>query len=212
MRSINGKIAKQNKSRAIDDCRLIWHIHNKSLRSYPRAAEYPLFPELAKSLCENLAHALLVDQVKSSTIDEESLMKLLEEHINHNIVKIGQHLYRQNEGIPQGSTLSTLLCRYETDLVARNSEHLTIASSLVSFVYAELDKNELRYTQDRHSVGLHSSFTLEKSSEACQQLLMRMVDDFLLITADESVARRFLRDSNDGTFERCLLPSLSDRN
>lgn len=42
----------------------------------------------------------------------QELLSLLEEHIRNNIVKIGKKYFRQRNGIPQGSIVSTLLCNF----------------------------------------------------------------------------------------------------
>lgn len=43
--------------------------------------------------------------------DTKEVLNLLQEHIFKNIVKVGQNYFLQIEGIPQGSSLSALLCQ-----------------------------------------------------------------------------------------------------
>jgi telomerase reverse transcriptase len=88
-----------------------------------------------------------------------TILDLLHEHIQSNIVKLGNRFYRQKEGIPQGSILSSLLC---------------------SYFYAELEKSAF-------------SFVNHESS-----LLMRLIDDFLIITTDRHVAESFMRTMHAG--------------
>lgn len=75
------------------------------------------------------------------------------------MVKIGKKFYRQKEGIPQGSVLSSLLCNY---------------------FYADLE-------------ATHLSFLNPKES-----LLLRLIDDFLLITTNRAHAKHFLEVMHEG--------------
>jgi|SRR5690242_4848139 len=90
---------------------------------------------------------------------KDDLMRLLREHIERNLVKIGKRFYRQRTGIPQGSILSSILCNY---------------------FYAELERDVL-------------SFTLGSDC-----LLLRLLDDFLLITVNRQHAERFVRVMHRG--------------
>ena len=88
-----------------------------------------------------------------------TILDLLHEHIQSNIVKLGNRFYRQKEGIPQGSILSSLLC---------------------SYFYTELEKSALGFVNNESS------------------LLMRLIDDFLIITTDRHVAETFMRTMHAG--------------
>ncbi len=99
-------------------------------------------------------NTIFVDSVVRSLQNKDKLLDLLEEHVERNIIKIGKKFYRQKEGIPQGSVLSTLLC---------------------NFFYGELETECL-------------GFLVEGES-----LLLRLIDDFLLITTEREHARRFLQ-------------------
>lgn len=59
-------------------------------------------------------------------------MRLLREHITTNLVKINSKLYRQKDGIPQGSVLSSMLC---------------------SLFYGDMEKTALAFTKDPDSVS-----------------------------------------------------------
>ena len=91
--------------------------------------------------------------------EKDKLLGLLKEHIQQNVVKIGKKLYRQKEGIPQGSVVSSLLC---------------------NFFYADFEKSCLDFLQDDGD------------------LLLRMIDDFLIITTDRSKAEQFLHTMHSG--------------
>lgn len=110
------------------------------------------------SIAQNKRNTVFVDSAFRKTHDAESLAKLAATHILENIVKIGKKFYRQKEGIPQGSVLSSTLC---------------------SYFYADLEANELGFLK-----------TTDSNDEDC--LLLRLIDDFLLITVDRSKAARFV--------------------
>lgn len=91
----------------------------------------------------------------------EMLLTLLRRHIKTNLVRIGKKYYRQRNGIPQGSVVSSLLC---------------------NMFYADHENR-------------HLSFLLKNGqSKRDDALLLRMVDDYLLITTDKSLAIRFLHE------------------
>jgi telomerase reverse transcriptase len=89
----------------------------------------------------------------------QTILDLLHEHIRSNVVKLGNRFYRQKEGIPQGSILSSLLC---------------------SYFYTELENSALGFVNNESS------------------LLMRLIDDFLIITTDRHVAETFMRTMHAG--------------
>lgn len=99
------------------------------------------------------ANTIFVNDRAPKELDTEHLLTLLDEHVRHNLVKIGKKYFRQRNGIPQGSVLSSILC---------------------NFFYAELEREVLGFINTESS------------------LLMRLVDDFLLITPNADVAMHFL--------------------
>ncbi|BGP16855.1 Telomerase reverse transcriptase [Rhodosporidiobolus nylandii] len=101
----------------------------------------------------------IVEGVVYDRVVRDKLLQLLREHITTNLVKVGGRLYRQKEGIPQGSVLSSLLC---------------------SLFYGDMEREKLAFTDDPDSV------------------LLRYVDDFLLLTTKKDIASRFLRVMDDG--------------
>ncbi|KAL1635717.1 Telomerase reverse transcriptase [Diplodia intermedia] len=103
---------------------------------------------------------VFVDSVVEQKQSKEEVMKLLTEHVERNIIKIGKKFYRQKTGIPQGSVLSSLLC---------------------SFFYAELEADLLSFLRPDTSV------------------LLRLIDDSLLITTERQHAERFLRVMHAGS-------------
>lgn len=104
-------------------------------------------------------NTVFVDKVVPYDHRKDTLIDLLQEHIERNIVKIGKKFFRQKAGIPQGSVLSSLLC---------------------SFFYAELEKESLGFLDENDGI------------------LLRLIDDFLLITTNSNHAIRFLQVMHDG--------------
>jgi telomerase reverse transcriptase len=114
---------------------------------------------LESELAVGRKNTIFVENVVNQFRETEDLLALLTEHVEHNMVKIGKKFYRQKEGIPQGSVLSSLLCNY---------------------FYADLEARHLRFLQSGNS------------------LLLRLIDDFLLITTERSHAKKFLQVMHDG--------------
>ncbi|KAI9701393.1 MAG: hypothetical protein M1820_006484 [Bogoriella megaspora] len=102
---------------------------------------------------------VFVDSVVQSVHKRDELLKLLSEHLEKHLVKIGRKYYRQNEGIPQGSIMSNLLC---------------------NLLFGQLEKQFLAFTSRPGT------------------LLLRMVDDFLIISTRQSDALHFLQIMHNG--------------
>lgn len=107
---------------------------------------------VAETFAKGKKDTVFVETVAPPTQRRESLLGLLAEHVENNIVKIGKKFFRQKAGIPQGSVLSSLLCNY---------------------FYGELENEYLGFLNDDESI------------------LLRLIDDFLLITTNQDHARRF---------------------
>ena len=102
---------------------------------------------------------IFVDNILHMSQRKTKLLGLLREHVERNIVKIGKKYFRQKEGIPQGSVVSSLLC---------------------NFFYAEMEKEFLGFLNPKET------------------LLLRLIDDFLLITINQDHATRFLKIMHNG--------------
>lgn len=89
---------------------------NGTKREFVRLArpdsEHIDFFDLASSLAVALHDVVFVDSVSYRYESTSLILKLLRQHITENLVKIGKEFYRQRVGIPQGSSLSTLLCSF----------------------------------------------------------------------------------------------------
>ena len=117
---------------------------------------------LKDGLAKSKFRTIFVDSVVQSLESREDVLNLLSEHVERNIVKVGKKYYRQKNGIPQGSILSSLLC---------------------NLFYAQLEKENLSFAEEKDC------------------LLLRMIDDFLLISTRREKAEQFLQVMHDGVPE-----------
>lgn len=123
-------------------------------------AELAGFEDVVKrALASGKKDTIYVNTADQITHHTKKLLDLLQEHVQHNIVKIGKKYFRQKNGIPQGSVLSSLLC---------------------NFFYAKMEQEYLSF--------------LGKG----EAILLRLIDDFLLITTRKDHARRFVQAMING--------------
>nr|ACL80757.1 telomerase reverse transcriptase [Strongylocentrotus purpuratus] len=100
-----------------------------------------------------IKNAIIINQVHTVKVTPKDLLQRLKQHVMADVVKSGRKYYWRQDGISQGSILSSLLC---------------------SFFYAHLERC---YLSDIDQEGL----------------MMRLIDDFLLITPHHDKAQRFLQ-------------------
>lgn len=125
---------------------------------------------------QRLQGAVLCDSIVHPSCQRESLLWLLREHISSNLVKIGKDFCLQKLGIPQGSTLSTLLCCF---YLGRMEQELGIYAA----------------PQTESTPPINS----DGSSTTAQDILMRYTDDFLFISTDKERAQRFFNVMQQGS-------------
>lgn len=106
--------------------------------------------------------AVFVDGVVPQGVERAHVYGLVEEHIKHNLIKVGKRFYRQKRGIAQGSVLSSLLC---------------------NLLYADFETQQLQHTSHGRSI------------------MLRLIDDFLLITTERAHAEWFLEKMHCGSTE-----------
>ncbi|KAI7675364.1 hypothetical protein KC318_g994, partial [Hortaea werneckii] len=115
--------------------------------------------ESAIEALEGRARTVHVNGVVRKSEGRQTILSLLQEHVEMNLVKLGDRFYRQKQGIPQGSIVSSLLC---------------------SYIYAELEYEMLNFLFGGHS------------------LLLRLIDDFMVISTRRDVAERFMHVMHNG--------------
>lgn len=157
-------ITKQVEVRPLDEFNELWPQRepdrpNKAQRKFvgraaPSTKPQSLPEAFASGVTSHRRNTVFVDPLAQREHNSEDLLDLLDEHVRNNLVRIGKRYFRQRNGIPQGSMLSSLLCNY---------------------FYAELEREVLGFLSPE------------------QSLLLRLVDDFLLITSNVDQAMRFLQ-------------------
>jgi telomerase reverse transcriptase len=94
-------------------------------------------------------NTIFVENIVAQFRDREEILKLLAQHVQQNMVKIGKKFYRQKEGIAQGSVVSSLLCNYfYADLEA---QHLDFLKSGKSLLLRQTDDFLLVTTEKAHA-------------------------------------------------------------
>ncbi|KAJ2892715.1 hypothetical protein MKZ38_009438 [Zalerion maritima] len=127
----------------------------------------------SRGIARNKSGTIFVDTAPRKAYSRHELCALMASHIKQNMVKVGKKFYRQKEGIPQGSVLSSVLCNY---------------------FYADLEGMYLGF--------VHENGGTDKTGKGGKMsLLLRLIDDFLLITTDKETAGRFVRTMHAGVPE-----------
>lgn len=127
-----------------------------------RGDKSTFFESLDLGRAEKKRNTVFIDSVVQRKYETSDLLSLVASHIQQNLVKIGKKYYRQKQGIPQGSVLSSTLCNY---------------------FYADLEMQVLAFL------------------DSSESLLLRLIDDFLLITPDKAKAVRFVETMHRGVPE-----------
>jgi telomerase reverse transcriptase len=135
---------------------------SKSLRTWHFAAlkkgePFSLPERLERSISEKKINTVFVEGNPARTYHTAGLLKLLEEHVSQNIVKVGKRFYRQKRGIPQGSVVSSFLCNYfYADLEAEHLHFLNGADSILlrfmdDFLFITQDKEKaVQFVETMH--------------------------------------------------------------
>ncbi|CAD6892531.1 unnamed protein product [Tilletia caries] len=140
--------------------------------------EHGTFLELAQDLANSLRHVIFVDGVVYAHEERRRVLTLLEQHIEGNLVKIGREFFKQKIGIPQGSSLSTLLCSvFYADMERSDPDLLPIGT----------------VTRQTEQSAPESQKEGSASSKSIVSLLMRYTDDFLFISTSRRKAKAFFK-------------------
>jgi hypothetical protein len=125
--------------------------------------------------------AVFLDEAASSLANKEKILSLLREHLQSNIMitngRHGNRFLLQKKGIPQGSVLSSFLC---------------------NFYYGDVERNLLSPHLFKKSLNGSSQESVHKAAAEHLHLLVRIIDDFLLITTDRAMHRAFLQIMHRG--------------
>ncbi|CAM8958194.1 unnamed protein product [Rhodiola kirilowii] len=140
------------------------------------------FSQSRQSVPYRLLHRILVNQESSYHLQNKDLFLCLAEHIKGNVLYLDGEFYLQKNGISQGSILSSLLC---------------------SFYFAHLEKNVIYpFLEKACEATNHNTLSVckagstlvgngEMSLPCPKYVLMRFIDDFILITTSRKQATNF---------------------
>lgn len=165
------------------------------------------FKELAETRTSVSQRAVLCDSVVYPNVNRMSALSLLREHLTSNIVRIGNRFYVQQRGIPQGSVLSTLLCNLyyahmeRTELgdtpVGSSGDRtgsMTTLRDVLTSNAAGLAEQPLAGSETRSQAAGSPAAQADaggRHRDAPLSLLMRLTDDFLLVSDTREVAVAF---------------------
>ncbi|BCR95156.1 telomerase reverse transcriptase [Aspergillus luchuensis] len=145
-----------------DEFNILWPSHERPSkarrrfvgRAAPAARPQHLAEAVTNGETSQRRNTVFVDTLMQREFNAEDLLDLLDDHVRNNLIKFGRNYFRQCNGIPQGSVLSSMLC---------------------NLFYADMEQQVLGFLQSDNA------------------LLVRLVDDFLLVTTESSLAMRFLQ-------------------
>ena len=119
------------------------------------------------------AERVFVGPLARQSVRRQQVLESLASHVRQNLVRLGKKYFVQRRGIPQGSVVSSLL---------------------VNVFYGRLEAEVLGWEREASS----SSTTADGKPD---YLLMRLIDDFLLVTTSRARAEAFLRVLHRGVPE-----------
>lgn len=153
-------------------------------------SEHIDFFSLASTLAVALHDVVFVDGVSYRYESTSVILKLLRQHITENLIKIGREFYRQRVGIPQGSSLSTLLCSFfYAEMGARDAFLSTLGSENAGAKQRSL---LMRYTDDFLLVT-----TSKKTAKKFYEVMRKGHPDYgCFISAEKTLTNFDLIDSN----------------
>ena len=158
------------------------------------------FLQLSNELSKSKRSAVFTDSVIYRNEEKEKLIEILKDHVFNNLVNVapGQS-YLQTNGIPQGSILSTLMC----NLYYGKMERMKFPQIFTSANHLEKNKNVKKgKTSHSHLLLPPSSSSSSLSSDiASPSIMVRLIDDYLLVTKEKTIAEYFVRTMHTGVPE-----------
>ena len=132
----------------------------------------------------------------SRCMKKEELFLTLKEHVKYNVLQLDKKFYLQGVGIPQGSILSSLLCSIYYGHLERNVIFPFLEKT------CEPTAEDISRRHISHDPSSHESSD-DKFDSSHKYILLRFIDDFLLISTSKKQAagffsrlRRGFRDYN----------------
>ena len=177
--------------------------------------DFAHFSQKAASLSNGQRGRIFVDAVTVDRISRQDILGHLEHYLAANFVRIKRKWRYQCRGIAQGGTPSTLLCSLYLGYVERmcidpilmtcgvqsdsyeptpiSDNGLGTNERLTALANARIPSNSLTASDE------HSALTIDKRCpSSSHSILLRLVDDWLLISRHKEVADQFARKLLDG--------------
>lgn len=153
------------------------------------------FLQLSNELAKSKRSAVFTDNVVYRSEEKEQLTRILKDHIFNNVVSVGPgRSYLQRHGIPQGSILSTLMC---------NLYYGNMEKTQFPYIFGQPPGTKVCVNDPvgaekfREDPGV-SDEKLTSHSREKHSVLLRLVDDYLLVTKDKDIAERFVKTMHSG--------------
>lgn len=115
---------------------------------------------------------------------KEDLFFTLKEHVKYNVLQLDKKFYLQGVGIPQGSILSSLLCSLYYGHLERNVIFPFLEKT------CEPTAEDISRGHISHDASSHES-SEDKFDSPSNYILLRFIDDFLLISTSKKQAASF---------------------
>ena len=150
----------------------------KFVKSARALGEEEQFLKLAQSMSKTKRNSVFTDGVTYTSDSKTNLIENLRDHIFENTVQVGPgRTFLQTHGIPQGSVLSSLMCNlYYGHMECSKCPHLLLPLS-------EQEERQKR----RPAMG--------------ESVLLRLIDDYLLVTTSRPIAEGFAAMMHRGVAE-----------
>jgi len=120
----------------------------------------------------------------SRCMKKEELFFTLKEHVKYNVLRLDKKFYLQGVGIPQGSILSSLLCSLYYGHLERNVIFPFLEKT------CEPTAEDISRRHISHDASAHESIE-DKFDSPPNYILLRFLDDFLLISTSKKQAASF---------------------
>lgn len=157
-------------------------------------------PKRSPRVCENLAlsadfrrvkssvlfrslHGVLVNQGKCRYMKKEKLFSILNELVKRNVLHLGNNFYLQGTGIPQGCTLSSLLCSLYYGHMERNL--------IYPFLEKTCQATELSGSRRAHDASIVQNKKAGTIISCPSFILLRLIDDYLFVSTSKEQAAAF---------------------
>ena len=130
--------------------------------------------------------SVYIDDGKPKEVTRQNLIKLLKRHVTGNLLCLGKRWFLQSRGIPQGSSISTLLCC----LYYGHMENEILPDGM------EMQHDEQVADVVTPTAGASTSDSVKPTS-----LMLRMVDDTLFMSVSRAEAEAHLKLLSNGSLK-----------